>query len=69
MILLLVEDSYTYPICINGKKKELQDFSNSLSKEEIETAVLKMESIQKYIEGKEIRKVIIVPKRMINIVV
>ena len=65
----LVEDSYTYPISINGKKRALADFANGLSKEELEKGALALEAVQKWTDGKTIRKVIVVPKRMINIVV
>lgn len=65
----LVEDSVTYPISINGKKRSEATFAANASKEEIEKAALALEQIQKYTEGKTVRKVIVVPKRMVNIVV
>lgn len=65
----LVEDSYQYPICINGKKKDLISFPLDMKKEAIEHEIMNMESVQKYLEGKVVKKVIFVPKRMINIVV
>ena len=45
------------------------DFPADASKEEMEKAALALEVIQKWAEGKTVRKVIVVPKRMINIVV
>ena len=65
----LVEDSIAYPISINGKKRALADFSSSATKEELEAAALALEEIKKWTDGMTIRKVIVVPKRMINIVV
>ena len=65
----LVEDSVSYPICINGKKRALAEFPTEASKEDMEKAALELEAIQSWIEGKTIRKVIVVPNRMINIVV
>ncbi|MCL4116182.1 UNVERIFIED_CONTAM: hypothetical protein GTU68_060213 [Idotea baltica] len=65
----LVEDTITYPLCINGKKRDTATFDASLSKDEIEAEVRGMESLQKWIEGKAIRKVIVVPGRMVNIVI
>lgn len=65
----LVEDSITYPISINGKKRSEATFAADASKEEIEKAALALEQIQKYTDGKTVRKVIVVPKRMVNIVV
>ncbi|MFK7936024.1 MAG: class I tRNA ligase family protein, partial [Saprospiraceae bacterium] len=65
----LVEDSITYPISINGKKRATIEFAAGASKDEIEKTALANEAIQKWTEGKTIRKVIVVPKRMVNIVV
>jgi leucyl-tRNA synthetase len=65
----LVEDEIQYPLCVNGKKRTLVSFSNEASKDEIEKAALANEEIQKWIEGKQVLKVIVVPNRMVNIVV
>lgn len=65
----LVEDSVTYPIAINGKTRATADFPADASREELEKAAIDVEGIQKYTEGKTIRKIIVVPGRMINIVV
>ena len=65
----LVEDSITYPICVNGKKKTLHEFDASLSKDDIEQAVKSLEDLSKWTDGKAIRKVIVVPGRMVNLVV
>ena len=65
----LKEDSITYPISINGKKRMTADFPADMSKEELEKAALALDDLQKWIEGKEIRKVIVVTGRMINVVV
>ena len=65
----LVEDSVTYPIAINGKTRATADFPADASREDLEKAAVTVEGIQKYTEGKTIRKIIVVPGRMINIVV
>jgi len=65
----LVEDEVDYPICINGKKKMLKSFPATMSKDEMEEIARAMPELEKWIEGKSILKVIVVPKRMINIVV
>ncbi len=65
----LVEDSITYPVSINGKKRATIDCAPDLPKEEIEKMALEVEQIQKWLEGKTVRKIIVVPKRMVNIVV
>lgn len=65
----LVEDSVTYPIAINGKTRMTVDFPSDASIKEVEKEVLELEDLQKWIDGKTIRKVIVVPGRMVNIVV
>lgn len=65
----LVEDAYEYPISINGKTRAKGSFPADASKEELETLALAHEKITKWTDGKTVRKVIVVPKRMINIVV
>ncbi|RLD18135.1 MAG: leucine--tRNA ligase, partial [Bacteroidetes bacterium] len=65
----LQEDTVTYPVCINGKRRTEASFAQGMSQAEIEEAVLAMESVQKWIEGKPVRKVIVVPGRMVNVVV
>ncbi|HFC00567.1 MAG TPA: leucine--tRNA ligase, partial [Phaeodactylibacter sp.] len=65
----LKEDSFTYPVCINGKKRTEMSFAADASKEDMEAGALALEAVQKWTEGKTVRKVIVVPKRMINIVV
>ena len=65
----LKEDSVTYPICINGKKRALHEFSTSLSKDEIEAEARNIDGLEKWLDGKTIRKIIVVPNRMVNIVV
>ena len=65
----LVEDSITYPVSVNGKKRALADFPADASKEDLEKAALALEEMRKWLEGKTVRKVIVVPGRMINVVV
>lgn len=65
----LKEDSIKYPIAINGKTRAFANFPADASNDEIEKAAVEMEDIQKWTEGKSVRKVIVVPNRMVNIVV
>ena len=65
----LVEDSIVYPVCVNGKKRASIELANGLAQDAIKEQALALEEVQKWIEGKNIRKVIVVPKRMVNIVV
>jgi len=65
----LVEDSFTYPIAFNGKTRLTLDFPADASKEDIEAEAKSNPDVAKHLEGKTIRKVIVVPKRMVNFVV
>lgn len=65
----LIEDAVEYPISINGKKRGTALFPTNLSAGELETAALNLEVVKKWMEGKQIRKVVVVPQRMINIVI
>ena len=65
----LVEDNVIYPVCINGKKREEIEIDVNESQQNIEKAVLQLESIQKWLDGKSPKKIIIVQGRMINIVI
>ncbi len=65
----LTESTYKYPVSFNGKMRYLLDLDINLNKEQIEKAILEHENSQKYLDGKTIKKVIIVPKKIVNIVV
>jgi leucyl-tRNA synthetase len=65
----LVEDSIEYPICINGKKRGMASFGADLDKSTIEKTTLELDFVQQWLEGKTIKKVIVVPNRMVNIVI
>lgn len=65
----LIEDSIEYPVSVNGKMRAKISFSADASKEEIEAGALANETIQKWLDGKDPRKVIVVPKKIVNIVV
>jgi leucyl-tRNA synthetase len=65
----LVEDSFEYPIQINGKVRVNLNFPADMAKEEIEKQVLANEQVIRWMEGKELKKIIVVPKRIVNVVV
>jgi len=64
----LVESSKIYPISINGKTRTNLEFPLDMSKEEIEKNVLADEIVQKWLDGKPPKKVIVVPGRIVNVV-
>ncbi len=65
----LTESSYNYPISFNGKTRFFKEFDLSVSKEDIEKEVMALEDTQKYLAGQSPKKVIVVPKKIVNIVV
>ncbi len=64
----VTEDAHEYPISINGKVRTKISFPLDKSKDAIEKDVLSNDIVMKWTEGKAPKKVIIVPKRIINIV-
>ncbi len=66
---LLVEDAFEYPIQINGKVRATISFPLDTVASEIEKQVLADEVVQKWMEGKSPKKVIVVPKRIVNVVI
>ena len=65
----LKEDSVTYSISFNGKTRFTMELAADLDNAAIQETVLANENTQKYIDGKTIRKVIVVPKKIVNIVI
>ncbi len=65
----LKDDSIEYPVSFNGKMRFKLEFPVDLDKKSIEEAVLKDEKAKKWLEGKQIVKVIVVPGKIVNIVV
>ena len=63
-----VENSFEYPVSFNGKMRFKLELSKSLSPKEVEEAVRANENTEKYLDGKAIKKVIVVPSKIINIV-
>ena len=65
----LLEDSFEYPIQINGKVRVNLNFPADMAKEEIEKQVLANDQVIKWMEGKPLKKIIVVPRRIVNVVV
>jgi len=64
----LVEDEIEYPVSFNGKMRFKLSLSAELSKEEIEEIVMKDEKVIQHLDGAKPKKIIVVPKKIINIV-
>ncbi|MEO1281878.1 MAG: leucine--tRNA ligase [Pseudomonadota bacterium] len=65
---LLVDDEMTIAVQVNGKRRDELTISVSASKSDIETAALALEPVIKALDGKPVKKVIVVPKRIVNVV-
>ena len=66
---LLIEDTVTLPVQINGKKRAEVTVGRDATNPEIETAVLALDVVKQALDGKPPKKVIIVPHRIVNVVV
>lgn len=65
----LVENSFSYPVSFNGKTRFKIELPADMTAADIEQAVRNAEETKKYTEGKQIKKIIVVPQRIINIVI
>ncbi len=66
---VLVENDFTYPVSFNGKTRFMLSLPLSMTPKEVEAAVLANENSAKYLDGKTVKKVIVVPKKIVNVVV
>jgi len=66
---LLVENTITLPVQVNGKKRADVVVPREAGKDEIEAAVLALDAVIKALDGKSPKKVIVVPQRIVNVVV
>jgi leucyl-tRNA synthetase len=65
----LVESTVLYPVSFNGKMRFKLELPAGISAKEIEKAAIENEQSVKWMEGKQVKKVIVVPGKIINIVV
>ena len=65
----LARESVELVLQVNGKVRGRLDAAVDMPSDELEAAALAAESVQKYLQGKTVRKVIIVPNRLVNIAV
>lgn len=65
----MVDDVIEVVVQVNGKVKTKLAIAKDSTKEELETAALADDNVQKATEGKEVRKVIVIPGKLVNIVV
>jgi leucyl-tRNA synthetase len=65
---LLIEDTITLPVQVNGRKRAEVTVPRDAANAEIEAAVLALDAVQKALDGKLPKKVIVVPQRIVNVV-
>jgi leucyl-tRNA synthetase len=65
---LLVEETITLPVQVNGRKRADVTVPRQAEKAEVEAAVLALDAVQKALDGKPPKKVIVVPQRIVNVV-
>ena len=66
---LLVEDSIEFPVHVNGKLRGHIDITPETSASEIEELALACEKVQQFLSGKKVKKIIVVPNKLVNIAV
>jgi leucyl-tRNA synthetase len=65
---LLIEDTVTLPVQVNGKKRAETAVSRTATNAEVEATVLALPEVQRALEGKKPKRVIVVPQRIVNVV-
>jgi leucyl-tRNA synthetase len=65
---LLVEDTVTLPVQVNGRKRADVTVARDAGTPDIEAAVLRLDAVKRALEGKIPKKVIVVPQRIVNVV-
>ena len=65
---LLVEDVITLPVQVNGKKRADLTVPRDAAAAEIEAAALALDAVRRAMEGRPLRKIIVVPQRIVNVV-
>ena len=66
---LLVDDTITIAVQVNGKRRDELTIARDAAKQDVEQAALALDSVQRALDGKPVRKVIVVPQRIVNVVV
>ncbi|MFL5218553.1 MAG: class I tRNA ligase family protein, partial [Microvirga sp.] len=65
---LLVEEAITLPVQVNGKKRADVTVARDADQSAIEAAVLSLDAVRRATEGRPVRKIIVVPQRIVNVV-
>jgi leucyl-tRNA synthetase len=65
---LLVDDTITIAVQVNGKRRDELTIARTAGSDEIEAAALSLEPVLKALDGRPVKKVIVVPQRIVNVV-
>ena len=65
---LVAEDTVIIAVQVNGKRRDELRIARDAAKEDIEAAALKLDNVVRAIGGRQIKKVVIVPQRIVNVV-
>jgi len=66
---LLVDDTVTMPIQINGKRRAEISVPKDMAPAEVEKLALADEDVVRFLAGQPVKKIIVVPGRIINVVI
>ena len=66
---LLVESEIEIPVQVNGKLRDVIKVPADMQQSEIEAAAMRSEKIKPFVDGKTVKKIVVVPKKLVNIVV
>jgi leucyl-tRNA synthetase len=65
---LLVDDVITIAVQVNGKRRDELTIARTATKDEVEAAALKLETVARALDGRAVARVIVVPQRIVNVV-
>jgi leucyl-tRNA synthetase len=66
---LLIDETVTIAVQVNGKRRDEVTLKKGLPASEVESIVLKLDNVQRALDGRAVRKIIVVPDRIANVVV
>ncbi len=66
---LLVDDTITLPVQVNGKRRDELVIARDADQSAIEAAALRLDGVQRALGDKPVRKIIVVPQRIVNVVI
>jgi leucyl-tRNA synthetase len=65
----LVENTLNIPVQVNGKLRDVLTVDTNIPQPDLEKAALASEKVKAFINGRTVKKIIVVPKKLVNIVV